>query len=731
MNENRKLSTILFADITGYTAMMQADEQRALEWLQIFKERIEDEVPSHAGKIIQYYGDACLLSFESTSQGVRCAMSLQRLFRHEEIPVRMGIHLGEVVFTENNVFGDGVNIASRIESMGIPGAILLSRTVRDQIQNKSEFVLSSLGNFEFKNVAEAIEVFAVSNSGFNIPVREEMKGKLKKPGISGKNWIWPLSMTGLILVALLIWVVNSGSNLTLSEEDKKKPVAVIPFENQTMDASLDAIGLMAMDWISKGLLEGAGATVIKGEENEAGLMNWKELARSAEILVRGRFYKSGLEDLIFTADVVEAASEKILFSPDPITGHREDPMEVLVAMQQKLIGYWKLNGTFPGKPPRYDAYKLYIDAVQMDEPHPYEQEIALLERAADLDTAFAQPLFLLYHRSRWGGLESVQRNTVEKLQGRQHLFSPFHQLEWKAIEALDQGDMAGAAAINWKIYETYKQDYSAGNALSMYRFSNQLQKVIDLYEDFSPVTPDTVAGYAFGRYVNALYGLGRYEDVLNKFDSLTFTPTQMDGTMARLQALIRMNRIDELDHMMAFYKSHPMTYGGFENYSSVHSNVCATLYIMDRQDLLPKYLAEAKEWFEREESKFAFHGYAKAMLYFFSGDYEKAYSAGLEQLASLELAIFAEMAGVALVKMGRMDEVDQYIELLKSRYSLGFTAYSIGVIEAHRNPEEAIKWLAIADKEGCDYDFYSHRNDPMLKVIYDHPDFLSLTAPKQ
>ena len=158
MKETRKLNTILYADITGYTAIMNNNEEQAMEYLQNFKKILEKKVQNHQGRIVQYFGDACLLSFDSATSGVYCAIALQNDFQKQNIPIRIGMHLGEVVFTDDNVFGDGVNIASRIESMGIPGSVLLSKAVRNQIKNKDNFDLKSLGSFEFKNVAEAMEV---------------------------------------------------------------------------------------------------------------------------------------------------------------------------------------------------------------------------------------------------------------------------------------------------------------------------------------------------------------------------------------------------------------------------------------------------------------------------------------------------------------------------------------------------------------------------------------------
>ncbi len=203
MPTDHKLAAILFADIAGYTAMMQDNEKNALAVLNWFEEALEDIVPKHQGRIVKYFGDGCLLAFDSTSNSVDCAIALQKAFREPPlVPVRIGLHLGDVVFKNDNVFGDGVNIASRIESLGIPGSILLSKTIRDQIKNKAEFVLVSLGYFDFKNVSESMEIFALANDGLVVPVKEKMSGKLKETHqkSSGVKWI----ITSGIVVLLLV-----------------------------------------------------------------------------------------------------------------------------------------------------------------------------------------------------------------------------------------------------------------------------------------------------------------------------------------------------------------------------------------------------------------------------------------------------------------------------------------------------------------------------------------------
>lgn len=180
MLESRKLAIIVFADIAGYSAMMQADEEKALAVLDRFKMILEEEMALHEGKIVQYYGDGCLLAFDSAFLSLRAATSLQRQFIEQKVPVRVGMHLGDVLYKNNNAFGDGVNIASRVESLGVPGAILVSKIVRNQVKNKAEFSFTSVGSFHFKNIAEPMEVYAVSNAGFIVPTPGQMQGKLKE-----------------------------------------------------------------------------------------------------------------------------------------------------------------------------------------------------------------------------------------------------------------------------------------------------------------------------------------------------------------------------------------------------------------------------------------------------------------------------------------------------------------------------------------------------------------------
>lgn len=234
MSSDHKLAAILFADIAGYTAMMQKDEQSALELLNRFKEVLEDITPKHQGRIVQYFGDGCLLAFESSTNSVDCAIALQGAFSKEpSVPVRVGLHLGDVIFRNENVFGDGVNIASRIESLGIPGSILMSKPIRDQIKNKSDFLLVSLGSFDFKNVSEPMEVFALANPGFVVPKREDMHGKLKDFQKKSGIFKWLIAFVIIASSSFAIWYFTGKKKSMVTPLEKS--IAVLPFNYMSND----------------------------------------------------------------------------------------------------------------------------------------------------------------------------------------------------------------------------------------------------------------------------------------------------------------------------------------------------------------------------------------------------------------------------------------------------------------------------------------------------------------
>ncbi len=241
--KKRKLRAILFADIVGYTALMQKDEAQASLLLQKFRTTLNEKVTLHAGEIINNYGDGCLCTFESAVDAMTCAKEVQLIFQEApKVPVRIGLHSGDVFFENDNVFGDSVNIASRIESLGVAGAVLFSKQIKRHIANQTEFEVQSLGEFHFKNVEKDMEVFGLANEGLVIPKPTEMQGKGQLIATTPKGIVQWIKLAGIVLALLIvgggIWnvfMVGDTFKVSPTMNSTDKSIAVLPFENFNKD----------------------------------------------------------------------------------------------------------------------------------------------------------------------------------------------------------------------------------------------------------------------------------------------------------------------------------------------------------------------------------------------------------------------------------------------------------------------------------------------------------------
>src|ERR1044071_4468365 len=148
----RQLAAILFADMTGYTSLMQENEQLARTKRQRLKDVLEETIARFHGKILQYYGDGSLSIFNSAIDSVHAAIEIQQqLLQQPRVDLRIGIHTGDVTIEEGSIYGDGVNLASRIESLAVPGGVFISENVFDEIRNQQHIQARDMGYYELKN----------------------------------------------------------------------------------------------------------------------------------------------------------------------------------------------------------------------------------------------------------------------------------------------------------------------------------------------------------------------------------------------------------------------------------------------------------------------------------------------------------------------------------------------------------------------------------------------------
>ena len=172
----RRLTAIMFTDMVGYTALMQEDERRATDMRDRHRSVLREVIRNHGGRIVQFYGDGTLSVFDSAVDGATAALQIQRqLAADPPIPVRIGIHVGDIVHDEDGIHGDGVNVAARIQGLALPRSVLVSAPVSEELKNHPDLPLVELGAFELKNVPRPMKVWALADDALVVPSRSELE----------------------------------------------------------------------------------------------------------------------------------------------------------------------------------------------------------------------------------------------------------------------------------------------------------------------------------------------------------------------------------------------------------------------------------------------------------------------------------------------------------------------------------------------------------------------------
>src|SRR5712692_1958519 len=196
----RELAAIMFSDIAGYTTTMGRDEQQAMRALADHRELLRAILPRFKGQMLGEVGEGTLTSFHSALDAVNCARQLQdALAENPDLRLRIGIHIGDVLFGDNNVWGDGVNVASRIHALAPPGGICISEQVYYEIRNKPGMQAKSLGQKRLKNVDRPIAVYLFGSSSAILKQPPSVRARRRT------RWVFGAA-AGVALVGYLFYI---------------------------------------------------------------------------------------------------------------------------------------------------------------------------------------------------------------------------------------------------------------------------------------------------------------------------------------------------------------------------------------------------------------------------------------------------------------------------------------------------------------------------------------------
>jgi len=751
-SKNRRLAAIVFADIVGYAAMMQRSEAEGLATVTHYRTVLEEKVAAYHGEILQHYGDGTLFIFSSGVSAIKCAKELQETFRgFPLVPLRIGIHIGDIVIKGQDIYGDGVNLTSRVESLGVPGAVLFTNRLLPDLKSHPELKTAFLGRFQLKNIEEPVEIYALANDGFPIPKRSEMKGKLAKWHPQRIKQMAGYAVVALTLLASL-WFWQDSKNTLLFSNDfpgetpepneiKDRRVAVMAFDNQTNQENLSSLGVMASDWLTQGLMEVGGVPVVSSANlldnlstASAGLTASQAFAKKtrAEVIIQGRYYQQG-EKLFIHCNIIAANGGRVLHALEPIVSTEANAMQALQTLKQEILTVYKLsdNSKYTKRIPNYEAYKASLAANEYFYTNTKKVEGMLL-KAYKLDTTFMEPLIKLakYYSTR--RKFSLCDSLLAVIQTKEIPFTGFEQLRIQAISARNKGQFEESGQLNLQIAQQYDANYY-NNAMGRFLAGNNIQKAIELTPYIINLQDIGKIGIRQeGRLFRPLftqYRLGNYERVLAMMDTVfqneknVLTINTIPTT--HIRAYLEMDSLAAAERLLKFYLDEDNPKVDFSNKNS--RKTILRWFAYDKYRLGQPISEGLKQLML--DNKLTFE------LDFVEEAYEKYLPHVANRIEKYPVSKYwLPMMGQIYGYQGNLEAAEKWITRIKSTpatYKKGDNAYSEAMVRASMGQlEAAIDLLKLAHQRGFDFSTSSFQYDPALKPLYTHPDFQAFVKSK-
>jgi TolB-like protein/class 3 adenylate cyclase len=397
MASTRRLAAILAADVAGYSRLMGVDEEGTLERLKAIRRELGDpKIAEHRGRIVKTTGDGLLVEFASVVDAVRCAVDVQREMaaRNADVPAdkriefRFGIHQGDIIIDEGDIFGDGVNLAARLEGLAEPGGVCVSRVVRDEVRDKLDIAFEDMGEHQVKNIARPVRAFRIRSS---------------EPAVAAP----------------------AGSKPVLALPDKPS-LAVLPFQNLSGDPEQEYFADGMVEDITTAISRLPWLFVIARNSSftyKGKTVDVKQVGRELGVhyVLEGSVRKAGNRVRI-TGQLIDTASGAHIWA-DRIDGTLDDIFELQDQVASSVVGaieprlrLSEIQRATRKPPESLDAYDLYLRAVAQF--HKYTEEgmreaVILAKRALAIDPSYAPAAAmigwcrLLQRLQGWGAVSDV------------------------------------------------------------------------------------------------------------------------------------------------------------------------------------------------------------------------------------------------------------------------------------------------------------------------------------
>ncbi len=392
MSQSRRLAAIMFTDIVGYTALMGNDESKAFELLSKNRQLQKPIIEEFNGRWIKEMGDGVMASFHNASDAVNAAIKIQLGCNSEsEFQLRIGIHLAEVVFENDDVFGDGVNIAARIQAVAQPGSIFISETVHHNILNKKEFLTRFIRIQSLKNVKEPVKIYEV------ITETNARISSLRPAGkIKPKTLFVFLAAIALLVAGYLL--INFLTEKKVGLENTVKSIAILPFTDMSPGKDQEYLSDGLADEIRNSItiikdLKVIGRTSsfqFKGKDFDARTIGEK---LNVNTILEGSIQKSGNILRIITK-LINVKNDSTIWS-QRFDKESKDIFAIQDSIASKIVEKLKITLSHSEKPRLIkqqtdpEVYSLYLKGLHTYKEQNYDKSIEYNQQAVALDSLFA------------------------------------------------------------------------------------------------------------------------------------------------------------------------------------------------------------------------------------------------------------------------------------------------------------------------------------------------------
>jgi adenylate cyclase len=544
----RKLTAILSADVVGYSRLMGEDEAATVKTLETYKGVMFSLIKQHRGRVVDSPGDNLLAEFGSVVDAVQCAVAVQKelqarnasLPENRRMQFRIGINLGDVIEEQDRIYGDGVNIAARLEALADPGGICVSKTAFDYVESKLPLGYQFLGEQEVKNIAKPVGAYRVVMETRVIDEEEKQKAKAL-PLWRRKALLSVGIIVILAVIGTLYWnfylrrpAVEAADPEKMAYPLPEKPsIAVLPFDNLSGDPEQEYLTdgiteniIMALSQIPDMFVIARNSTfTYKGKPIKVKQVT-EELG--VRYVLEGSIQKSG-DRLRITAQLIDAIEGHHIWAErydrelkDIFALQDEITKKIITAMQMKLTGMQLARALAKGTD-NLEAYLKFLQGFKhFGRLNPDDAVLArrYFEEAIALDPEFATPYFFMGHihlsEIREGQSKSPQKSIEQAL-----------KLAEKVL-ALDESLSLGHNLLG-----------------RVYRYKRQYEKAITACERAVTLAPNSVSSlFMLG---NALSAVGRYQEAIPHFiRAIRVNPLNPSLNLAGLgNTYFRMERHEE------------------------------------------------------------------------------------------------------------------------------------------------------------------------------------------